>query len=266
MNDSKDDTPTPEEPRPGAAQPEAAQPEATQPEAAQSGSAQPGAAPGEGPKRRSPIPIRWHHTGFDLTVASVQAAVAAVTMAIALLGAFFVHDEYQDRRQARMTRAWELLNDTREIRFFNVGQIEALQSLHLSGANLRRVNLESRYLEEIELRGGDFYGAHFSAANMAGADLREAVLQATRLDLANLTEARLDGADLSKAILSRARLIGASLRRVDLTEAVLAGTDLSGADLRRVRGLTAEQLAEACAKPEQPPELPDGLSPPPACD
>ncbi len=221
---------------------------------------------GQGQRRRSPIPIRWHHTGFDLTVASVQASVAAVTMAIALLGAFFIHDEYQDRRQARMTRAWELLNDTREIRFFNVGQIEALQSLHLSGANLRRVNLESRYLEGIELRGADFYGAHFSAANLAGADLRDAVLQATRLDIVNLTEARLDGADMSQAILSRARLIDASLRGVDLTEAVLAGTDLSGANLRRARGLTSEQLAEACATPERPPELPDGLPSPPVCE
>ena len=236
MTDSKDDSPTPQRP------------------------------PGEGTRQRSPIPIRWHHTGFDLTVASVQAAVAAVTMTIALLGAFFIHDEYQDRRQARMTRAWELLNDTREIRFFNAGQIEALQSLHLADANLRRVNLEGRYLEGIELRGGDFFGAHFSAANMVEADLRDAILKAARLDIANLTEARLDGADLSQAILSRARLIGASLRGVDLTAAVLAGTDLSGADLRRARGLTSEQLAEACATPERPPELPDGLPLPPACD
>ena len=246
MTDSEDETPRPEAPRQGSSSQEA--------------------RPGEGQRRRSPIPIRWHHTGFDLTVASVQVAVAAVTMAIAMLGAFFIHDEYQDRRQARMTRAWELLYSTQEIHFFNVGQIEALQSLHLSGANLRRVNLASRYLEGIELRGADFYGAHFSAANLAGADLRDAVLHGTRMDIANLTEARLDGADLSKAVLSRARLIDASLRGVDLTEAVLAGTNLSGANLRRAQGLTAAQLAEACATPERPPELPDGLPPPPACD
>ncbi len=266
MNDSKDDPPNPETPKRETPGPEGPTPggagQEAQGQRAQSGE---GLA-GQGQRRRPPIPIRWHHTGFDLTVASVQAAVAAVTMAIALLGAFFVHDEYQDRRQARMTRAWELLNDTREIRFFNVGQIEALQSLHLSGANLRRVNLESRYLEEIELRGGDFYGAHFSAANLAGADLRDAVLQATRLDIANLTGARLDGADLSYAILSRARLIDASLRGADLTEAVLSGAKLSGANLRRVRGLTPEQVAGACADPERPPELPAGLPPPPACE
>jgi len=256
MTDSEDDTPNPETPNP----------ETPKQEAPKQGAPKQEASPGQGQRRRSPIPIRWHHTGFDLTVASVQVAVAAMTLAIALLGAFFIHDEYQDRRQARMTRAWELLHNTREIRFFNVGQIEALQSLHLSGANLRRVNLASRYLEGIELRGADFYGAHFSAANMTGADLRDAVLHGTRLDIANLTEARLDGADMSKSVLSRARLIDASLRGVDLTEAVLAGTDLSGANLRRARGLTAEQLAEACATPERPPELPDGLPPPPACE
>ncbi|MDJ0946501.1 MAG: pentapeptide repeat-containing protein [Kiloniellales bacterium] len=261
MTDSKDHAPEPEAPESKA--PSSAPPK---PEPPRSKTAKPGEASGAASRRRSPIPIRWHHTGFDLTVASVQAAVAAVTMAIALLGAFFIHDEYQDRRQARMTRAWELLHSTREIRFFNSGQIEALQSLHLSGANLRRVNLESRYLEGIELRGADFYDAHFSAANLAGADLRDTVLHGARMDIVNLTEARLDGADMSKAILSRARLIDASLRGVDLTEAVLAGTNLSGANLRRARGLTAEQLAGACATPERPPELPDGLPPPPACE
>ncbi len=265
MNDSNDDAPG-DRPKPDTAKQETAGPEAPNQATLNQGTPNQDPGAGQGQRRRPPIPIRWHHTGFDLTVASVQAAVAAVTMAIALLGAFFVHDEYQDRRQARMTRAWELLNDTREIRFFNVGQIEALQSLHLSGANLRRVNLESRYLEEIELRGGDFYGAHFSAANLAGADLRDAVLQATRLDIANLTGARLDGADLSHAILSRARLIDASLRGADLTEAVLSGAKLSGANLRRVRGLTPEQVAGACADPERPPELPAGLPPPPACE
>ncbi len=261
MNGSDDDGP-----KAGPSEHETPKPDAPKQEAQPQGAQGEEAQTGQGQRRRPPIPIRWHHTGFDLTVASVQASVAAVTMAIALLGAFFIHDEYQDRRQARMTRAWELLNDTREIRFFNVGQIEALQSLHLSGANLRRVNLESRYLEGIELRGADFYGAHFSAANLAGADLRDAVLQATRMDIVNLSAARLDGADMSQAILSRARLMDASLRGVDLTDAVLAGTNLSGANLRRARGLTSEQLAEACATPGRPPELPDGLPPPPACE
>ncbi len=261
MTDSEDDTP-----KPSAPEPETPDPDAPNPDEAKQEVPNQAARPGQGQKRRSPIPIRWHHTGFDLTVASVQVAIASVTLAIAMLGAFFIHDEYQDRRQARMTRAWELLHNTQEIRFFNVGQIEALQSLHLSGANLRRVNLASRYLEGIDLRGADFYGAHFSAANLAGADLRDTVLHGSRMDIVNLTEARLDGADMSKAILSRAQLIDASLRGVDLTEAVLAGTDLSGANLRRARGLTAEQLAEACATPERPPELPDGLPPPPACE
>ena len=39
-----------------------------------------------GRRGRPPIPIQWHHSKFDLTVVSVQAMVAGVTMALALVG------------------------------------------------------------------------------------------------------------------------------------------------------------------------------------
>lgn len=255
------------------------------PQGPQQGS--PGAPPqgpeGQDPhtgRRRTPIPIQWHHSRFDLTVVSVQAMVATVTMSIALIGAFFIYDEYQDRRQARMTRAWGLLNDTREVRFFNVGQIEALQSLHLSGANLRYMKMESRFLEGIDLRGADVFGSHFSAANLSGADLRDTNLRLTRLDVSNLTSARLDHAVLVEAVVSRARMMEASLRNADLSGAILAGVDLTGADLHRaklvgtdlteadltgVSGLKDAQLAEACADADRPPTLPEGFTPPPLC-
>ena len=231
-------------------------------------------------RRRAPIPIQWHHSRFDLTVVSVQAMVATVTMSIALIGAFFIYDEYQDRRQARMTRAWSLLNDTSEVLFFNVGQIEALQSLHLSGANLRYMKMESRFLEGIDLRGADVFGSHFSAANLSGADLRDANLRRTRLDVSDLVSARMDDAVLVEAVVSRARMMEASLRNADLSGAILAGVDLTGADLHRaklvgtdltgadltgVSGLKAAQLAEACADAGRPPTLPEGFSPPPVC-
>lgn len=234
-----------------------------------------------GRRGRPPIPIQWHHSKFDLTVVSVQAMVAGVTMAVALVGAFFIHDEYQDRRQARMTRAWSLLNETREIRFYNVGQIEALQSLHLSGANMRRMSMESRFLQGIDLRGADLLGSHFSASNLSFADLRNADLSQTRLDVSNLSEAWLDDANISEAVVSRAKLgeaslrgadlsgailAGADLKGADLTDAKLAGTDLSNADLTDVRGLDAERLAKACADEDKPPTLPEGLLPPPVCE
>ena len=168
-----------------------------------------------------------------------------------------------------------------EVRFFNVGQIEALQSLHLSGANLRYMKMESRFLEGIDLRGADVFGSHFSAANLSQADLRDANLRRTRLDVSNLASARLDDAVLAEAVVSRARMMEASLRDADLGGAILAGADLTGADLYRarlvgtdlteadltgVRGLQAEQLAEACADAGRPPTLPEGFSPPPVCE
>ena len=61
MTDSDDDTP----------KPEAARPEAANRAALNQGLPGQEARPDQGQKRRSPIPIRWHHTGFDLTVANV---------------------------------------------------------------------------------------------------------------------------------------------------------------------------------------------------
>lgn len=214
---------------------------------------------------RAPISVKWHHSTFEVALVSVQALTAAVTMVLAIVGALYVQDEQEDRRQARMTRAWNLLYETRGEIFHNVGQVEALQSLYESGANLREINMSSRYLQGVALPGAGLHRAIFKNSKLMEADLRRADLRQTTFVRANLTAAALDGADLRGAALASAELAAVRFGRADLEGASLANADLSGADLRRVRNLTAAQVAEACTDPDDPPILPQGFAPPPDC-
>ncbi len=219
----------------------------------------------DGRPARPPIAIKQQHSTFEVALVSVQALTAAVTMVIALVGAVYVQDEYHDRRQARMTRAWTLLYNTREELFHNVGQVEALQSLHESGANLREIDMSTRYLQGIVLNGASLYRATFQSSKMMEADLQGADLRQSSLSRTNLTRADLSGADLTDALLTGTNLTGARLARARLGGALLSGATLSGADLTGVRGLTADQIGETCADPADPPALPNGLPLPPAC-
>ena len=113
------------------------------------------------------------------------------------------------------------------------------------------------------LVGVNLIGANLSKANAAGACLTGA-----KLIGANLTEAYLTGAYLTSAHLTGARLIGANLSRANLvgayptfanfTDANLTDANLTGALLIGAKGLTQEQLDQACADPNNPPDL-DGL-------
>ena len=84
--------------------------------------------------------------------------------------------------------------------------------------------------------------------NLIDADLRSSVLIR-----ANLTRVFLGCANLTGANLTRAFLIGANLIEVNLTDAKLTGAILVG-----VKGLTQDQLDQACADPDNPPKL-DGV-------
>ena len=80
----------------------------------------------------------------------------------------------------------------------------------------------------------------------------------------------LNGTDLSTARLSGANLTGARLLRAALTDAKLADTNLTFAKLTDMdpeteqhlpaRGLTQEQLDQACADPANPPDLGQGAN------
>ncbi len=122
--------------------------------------------------------------------------------------------------------------------------------------------------EQADLCLADLHEAYPSHANLEEADLRGANLQqaslyGANLQEANLTSANLQGADLSGAKLQGAKLWAAKLQRAilwsaDLQKADLSGANLQGTELRSAKGLTQEQLDQACGDTET--KLPPNLS------
>ena len=88
--------------------------------------------------------------------------------------------------------------------------------------------------------------------DLRGADLSGADLSSIQLSHVDLSGTDLSRADLSGAWLDKAYVANASLRNADVS-----GTRFSqGKPFRaRVRGLTQDQLDEACADPEYPPKI-----------
>ena len=132
-------------------------------------------------------------------------------------------------------------------------------AIPLNNANLRGIDLSSRYLKDriitgdpnlegINLRGADLSEADLRSANLtkadllgadlSEADLRWAYLNNAKLFRTDLREADLSGANINNGLLPEDLVRGpnadtsvVSLRGADLTQADLSGADLSGADL-----------------------------------
>ncbi|MEL7039739.1 MAG: pentapeptide repeat-containing protein, partial [Cyanobacteria bacterium J06592_8] len=92
----------------------------------------------------------------------------------------------------------------------------------LTGANLRKANLEHFYFRGANLREADLQGA-----NLQEADFREANLQGINLQNTNLQEA-----DFREANLQEANFREANLQEADFREANLQGADLQGTNLQ----------------------------------
>jgi uncharacterized protein YjbI with pentapeptide repeats len=132
----------------------------------------------------------------------------------------------------------------------------------LSNARIPKANLAGAALSNADLNGADLREAFVIDADLTDAKLRGANLVDAALYDSNLSGASLDDARLSRAGLINADLSGASLRNVDLSGADLTNaklgftvmfrgkmvmrTDLTGAHLNGAKGLTQEQLNEAC--------------------
>lgn len=139
--------------------------------------------------------------------------------------------------------------------------VTALYCLRASflGANLGNSNLSGAYLRRADLEEACLVDAHLgnvelSEANLRRADLRGANLWEANLSSADLEQAILNRANLENANLSKAKLVGTDLRGVDFKEADLSGANLEGALLKGTdfRGailtgarVTDEQLKEA---------------------
>lgn len=145
-----------------------------------------------------------------------------------------------------------------------------LENIDLSGATLKKANLTHASLINSSLVSSNLQGAKLSYANLTDANLRlttlltaimnnanlektnfgEANLSGSNLNYANFTNASLIGANLSGANLSNANFSEAHLSLVKFGDANISGTNFEGAfiresDLRKVKGITSEQLSKA---------------------
>ncbi len=140
----------------------------------------------------------------------------------------------------------------------------------------RRVLSGDRYhlfLGGVDIRGtyaefADFNGANFGGAHLDGASFDESKFKEAGFGGAHLTGSHFTNCDLQKSIFVRAdlakvkfyqaRLGGADLKESNLEGAWFVDADLCGADLRRARGATVQQIAEAWT--DSATQLPDYLS------
>ena len=99
-------------------------------------------------------------------------------------------------------------------------------------------------------------------ANLTGADLTHARFYPENLTVQEqpknaellMADAYLQGANLSNAFLTGADLTCADLS-ANLSNTVLVGANLTDAFLSKAKGLTQDQLGQACADPDNPPNL-----------
>ena len=127
--------------------------------------------------------------------------------------------------------------------------------LNLFGANLNDADLFCAFLYgaklmEAKLRLANLIGAKMEGAYLMDAKLIDAKMEGVELNRANLEDAFLIGANLMDAKLKRAHLVGAKLKGANLD-----GANLTGADMRGCKGLTQEQIDQAVALPDNPPDL-----------
>ncbi len=110
----------------------------------------------------------------------------------------------------------------------------------------------------IALEKKKHFRLNLAGANMNGATLMGANLIDAELDNTDLTKANLSVTNLTNAVLFKTNLTEADLSYTNLTKTELAMANLTSAILCKSKGLTQEQLDQACADPDNPPKL-EGL-------
>ena len=112
----------------------------------------------------------------------------------------------------------------------------------LSGAYLPFVRLFKANLTDADLTDARFYPENLT--------VQEQYKNAELL----MADAYLQGANLSNAFLTGADLTCADLS-ANLSNTILVGANLTDAFLSRAKGLTQDQLGQACADPDHPPNV-----------
>ena len=115
----------------------------------------------------------------------------------------------------------------------------------------------SRTEEQIATEKGELSPLNFSGADLQSMDLERASINTMMVTgkRANLERAILTATNLRNAKLDYANLTGAQLFGSDLTDASMFETNLTSAVLSFCKGLTQEQIDEAQADPDKPPNL-----------
>ena len=182
-----------------------------------------------------------------------------------LSGALLLEADLRRAEIANADLSASLLRNSNMIgaRLWNVDFTDAAAgSMDLSGA-------------QIHQRGKTLFDLNYSklsAANLHDLDLSDKIFQSAKLDFVHFTACDLSNtyflySNLSRAQIIKSTLHGASIIGTNMTGAILRGTDISGvcfydpqggAAKNPVTGLTQAQLDEACADPNDPPDL-DGV-------
>lgn len=200
------------------------------------------AAPTRGWWRRAVLNVL---TPIQLGFAVLQATATVAMAFVAVLGVLYLIEEQRDRRQIRVTHAWNLFHAARSDQtssFRNIGQIEAIEALYRNGANLRSVDFSGLYLHGLDLscvEPGMLQNGF--CADLRHADLSRTVLTNARFSGADVRHVRLADARTERANFSGALLTPMSFARSEFDIMFLSGARLH---MRDGTGLTAPDAAE----------------------
>lgn len=190
---------------------------------------------------------------------AIQSVAGIGTFLVALVGALFVLGEYEDQRQARITRAWQLLHEAkeeadRELQRALEVPIHRMIQLTANGGRCSRQSSWPDYDAPSKSENPcDLRNSFSDLAPKTQMRVLDALITTTRhqshgqinaLETLVREHISTNGANLAGFVLDGANLRGASLQSAQLMFASLVGTDLSGADLSRA-DLTQANLEDA---------------------
>ena len=127
--------------------------------------------------------------------------------------------------------------------------------------NLTNAVLDAMNLSRTRWEGGSLTGARLSSADLSGASILETSLAAVNLSSANLSGVVFQEVDLSDANLRGAILSGTHFSLIKYKNALIVREGVgpfipkTGDNCVGVRGLTQQQIDEACADPKNPPQI-----------
>jgi uncharacterized protein YjbI with pentapeptide repeats len=210
-------------------------------------------------KRRWLIPFIafewiWDWVAFFLSNWSFLEVLDYLGRFSILVAVIFYFSESGNRVKQRHYQAWQVIN-TAQGKGGSGGRIEALQELNADRVPLVGVDVSSAFLQGLKLERASLLRADFSAADLRRSDLQSADFTNANLHSANFRESDLEHASFQSADMTDADLWGSNLAGATLDDADISGADLRFADLRnaawkRLKKVTATNIAGVKNAPE----------------